>query len=85
MAGGQPLEDDYEGVCAKCWEGPVEEDWFRRTFPVLVAMSEKRLLRRHLCPECSNGFADDAARTDFLAGTIPRAFIRLPAPERGGR
>lgn len=72
--------DDYEYICARCWHGTPGEDWFRRAFPVLGRHSERRLLRRYLCPECAAGFDDDSARVAFLVGTLPSNFTRLPLP-----
>lgn len=77
MSGSKP--EEYERVCARCWEEEPGEGWFRVTFPMLIGLTERRVYSRSLCPGCGAAFEDDAARTAFLATTLPARFIRLPA------
>ena len=69
--------EEYEQVCARCWEEGPEEGWLRIRFPMLIGITERRLFSRCLCPSCAGAFEDDAARTAFLASTLPPRFIRL--------
>ena len=74
---GTPVEE-YERLCAKCWEEHPGEGWFRKTFPMMIGLTERRALGRCLCPTCAGSFDDDAARIAFLASTLPRRYVRLP-------
>lgn len=73
-----PERDGYERVCARCLEARAAPGWFSKSFSMLVDMTDRRELERHLCPECAVAFPDDAARVTFLESTLPARYLKLP-------